>query len=349
MTRLQATAVPRARRIRRIGLALVSVVMLALIVGAVAEAVIRRRVSQEFPVVGRLIDIGGRSIQLDCRGSGSPTVVLEAGLDVLGSLSWASVHDSLATTTRVCAYSRAGILWSDPSDQVFSIATIVTDLRATLENADERTPFVLVGHSIGGLYATEFIRRFGADVVGLVLVDASHPDQVARVEAVTGVAMLPTTGLVSVGVRLSRTGILRMLPPSADPRTAPNLVRSISGAYLPVSLAALASELRGLRTTFDDARAFHDLGDLPLVVLTAAAPTPHSTLQRMGMTTEQGERMRTEWIALQEERSTWSSNGRHVLLQDASHYVQFDRPDAVVRAVREVVGQAGTQTHSTKR
>lgn len=349
MTTLHVSAASIARRIRRLVLGLIGLVALALLVGAGSEAVIRRRVSTEFPVIGRLIDIGGRSIQLDCRGTGSPTVVLEAGLDMLGSLSWASVHDALAATTRVCAYSRAGVLWSDPSDQHFSVAAIVSDLHLTLESAGERAPFVLVAHSIGGLYATEFTRRFGADVAGLVLVDASHPDQVARLEAVTDVGMLPAIGTVSVGARIARTGMLRLLPPSVDPRTAPALVRTIADKYLPVSLTAFASELRGLQTTFSEARVFRALGDIPLVVLTAGAPTPRETLQLMEMTADQGERMRLEWIAMQEDRVMWSSSGRHVLLEDATHYVQFDRPDAVVRAVREVVVQAGIQTHSTKR
>jgi pimeloyl-ACP methyl ester carboxylesterase len=333
--------------IRRITLGLAGLVVLALIVGAASEQVIRRRVSTKFPAAGRLIEIGGRSIQLDCRGTGSPTVVLEAGLDVLGSLSWATVHDSLAAMTRTCAYSRAGILWSGRSDRPFSVNAAVADLRLTLDKAGERAPFLMVGHSIGGLYATAFTRRFRADVAGLVLVDASHPDQIARLEASTGVTMLPPSRPLSVAARLAGTGILRFLPESADPSTAPVAVRSNASAHLPTSVAALASETRGLHATFAETRSFRALGDLPLVVLTAGAPTPPAALQQMGMSRAQGERMRTEWIAMQMERSTWTSHGRHVLLPDASHYVQFDRPDAVVSAVREIIGQV--QTRSTGR
>jgi len=320
------------------GLALL--LALVVIAGIGSEAIARRRVAREFPAAGRLVDIGGRSIQLDCRGSGAPTVVLEGGLDILGALTWASVHDSLAASTRVCAYSRAGILWSDRSGRPSSVAAVVADLRLTLEKAGERAPFVLVAHSIGGLHATAFTERYARDVAGLVFVDASHPDQVVRLEAATGVAMLPSSTVASVGALLARTGILRLLPASADPGAAPAFVRSIADAHLPNSIAALASELRGLTSTFDDTRAFRAFGDLPLVVLTAGAPTPSEVLTMMGMTAEQGERMRAEWIAMQQERSQWSSRGRHVLVPDASHYVQFDRPDAVVQAVREVVGQA---------
>jgi pimeloyl-ACP methyl ester carboxylesterase len=331
------------RWIRRSLLAVATLVALALIAGAVSEAVIRRRVAREFPVAGRLIDIGGRSIQLDCRGAGSPTVVLESGLDVFGSLAWASVHDSLAATTRTCAYSRAGILWSDPSDRPFSVSSVVADLRLTLERAGETAPFVLVAHSIGGLYATEFAKRFRGEVAGLVLVDASHPDQLERLEAVTGVSMLPSSGPPTVGAILARTGLLRLLPASAEPATAPVTVHRAANAHFPVSLAALAAEVRGLPATFADAGEARAFGDLPLVALTAGAPASSATLALMGMSDAQEKRMRNEWIAMQEERAAWSSAGRHVVIGDATHYVQFDRPAVLVKEVREMVQFTHTQ------
>lgn len=331
---------------RRAALGLAGLVVLLIGAGVISEAVIRWRVAARHPVAGRLVDIGGRRMQIDCRGNGSPTVVLEAGLDLLGSLSWASVHDSLAATTRTCAYSRAGILWSDRSDRPFSIAAVVADLQVTLDVAGERAPFVLVGHSIGGLYATEFVRRSGADVAGIVLVDASHPDQVARLEAVTGVAMLPSSGPAAIGARLARSGLLRLLPTMTEPATAPAEVLQLVEARLPISLAALVAELEGLPSTFDGSRDFRAFGSLPLAVLTAgAAPSP-STIAQMGIDAAQEARMRAEWIAMQGERATWSTGGRHEVVEDATHYVQFDRPDAVVRAVRGVVGEVQAKANA---
>jgi len=105
-----------------------------------------------FPLQGKLVDIGGRRIQLDCRGTGSPIVIFESGLDINGSLSWSAVHDEIAKTTRACAYSRAGIMWSDPKDGPQNAKTIAEDLHAALAAAGEKPPFVLVGHSLGGPY-----------------------------------------------------------------------------------------------------------------------------------------------------------------------------------------------------
>jgi len=96
--------------LRRISVGIVALVVLAVGGGATYEALARADAARRFPPPGRLVDIGGRRIQLDCRGAGSPVVVFESGLDSLGSLSWAAVHDGVAGFTRACAYSRAGLM-----------------------------------------------------------------------------------------------------------------------------------------------------------------------------------------------------------------------------------------------
>src|SRR5215213_7765967 len=111
------------RWVKRAAIGLACLTAIAVGSGAGFEAAMRGRTARGYPAPGRLVDIRGRRLQLDCRGRGSPTVVLEAGLDHLGSLSWAAVHDSIARTTRVCAYSRAGIMWSDPSPEAFDLTS----------------------------------------------------------------------------------------------------------------------------------------------------------------------------------------------------------------------------------
>jgi pimeloyl-ACP methyl ester carboxylesterase len=124
--------------------------------------------------VGRQVDIGSRSLYLDCRGSGSPTVVLEAGMGG-GAAGWGSVLPSIAERTRVCAYDRAGLGRSEPRGR-HSAADVAMDLKALLDAAGERPPFLVVGHSLGGVYGRIFADRQQDDVVGIVLVDAFNPD-----------------------------------------------------------------------------------------------------------------------------------------------------------------------------
>src|SRR4051812_18895162 len=193
----------------RIALVLVAIVALVIIVGAGYEALGRRAAARDFPPPGKLVDIGGRKIQLDCRGTGTPTVVFESGLDMNGSLSWYGVHDSIARTTRACAYSRAGVMWSDPTPGAQTGKDVAFDLHAVLERAGERAPYVIVAHSLGGPYAMIYTKYFGADVAGLVFVDASHPDQVARNKTVTSWTLVDAMKPARMASHLARLGLVR--------------------------------------------------------------------------------------------------------------------------------------------
>ena len=322
---------------KRIAIGLGALVVLAIVFGSVTEVILRARAARKYPAPGRLVDIGGRRIQLDCRGTASPTVVLESGLDNLGSVSWALVHDSIATTTRTCAYSRAGIMWSDAASGAFDSKRVAEDLHSALTKAGERPPFVVVGHSLGGPYALNFTGLYPTDVAGLVFVDASHPDQLERLRKATGKSMEAPTGMLSAVAALSWTGIVRLVPDGGPSKLPPTAVAA-AGAYTSTSLGPTLDELKGLAATFQSAGQYRQLGDRPLVVLTAMAPMPANVLKGVGMTREQGERMQAAWKALHDEEAAWSTHSRHELVPDATHYIQLDRPDVVIKAVREVVG-----------
>jgi pimeloyl-ACP methyl ester carboxylesterase len=134
----------------------------------------RHRLAAPYVAQGQRVDIGPRSLYLDCRGSGSPTVVLEAGSGS-DSGTWSAVHDELATTTRTCAYDRTGRGRSDSRPR-HTLAEAAADLRAVLAAAREPGPFVLVGHSLGGAFGRVFAATYRDEAAGLVLVDAFNPD-----------------------------------------------------------------------------------------------------------------------------------------------------------------------------
>jgi pimeloyl-ACP methyl ester carboxylesterase len=327
-----------SRWLKRIALGIAALVAIVLLSGASYEQVMRRRARGAHPAPGRLVDVGsGRRIQIDCRGTGSPTVVLESGLDNFGALSWIAVHDSIATTTRVCAYSRAGIMWSDPSGAPFDTASLTRDLHTALGASGERAPYVMVGHSIGGPYVLAFTHAYPSEVRGLVFVDASHPDQFARFRDVTGKWLAPPPGEVKLGAALAWTGLVRLLPAGATPASWPAELGTIAPSFLPVSVSGLAKETEAVPATLAAAGAIRELGDRPLVVLTSGREQPQADLQAMGITREQGMRVRETVRALHDDQASWSRNGRHELVPDASHYIQLDRPDVVIRAVRLVV------------
>lgn len=134
----------------------------------------RHHLAPPYDARGTRIDIGRRSLYIDCRGEGVPTVVLEAGSGA-DSSTWSAVIDALASTTRTCAYDRAGRARSDPA-QPYTLSRAAADLRALLSAAGEEPPFVLAGHSLGGAFVRVFAAENRDEVVGLVLVDAFDPD-----------------------------------------------------------------------------------------------------------------------------------------------------------------------------
>jgi pimeloyl-ACP methyl ester carboxylesterase len=327
------------RWIKRLAVTVLCLLAIAVVLGASFEAVMRYHAETDYPAPGRLVDIGGRRLQIDCRGSGAPTVVLESGLDNLGSLSWAAVHDSIARTTRVCAYSRAGVMWSDPVPAPFDARRVAQDLHAVLTAHGEMAPWVMVGHSLGGPYVMLFTSRYDEEVAALVLVDASHPAQLAHFREAMGKSMQPATGAMAIGSTLAWTGIVRLASRDAAPSTWPTIADVVPRAYLPTSLEALRQEADAVAATLDAANRATHLGARPLVVLTATNKKSPAILAAEGITRAQGDRMQAVWDTLQADEATWSTAGRQQRVPNASHYIQFDQPDVVIAAVRDVVAR----------
>jgi pimeloyl-ACP methyl ester carboxylesterase len=174
--------VPGRRRLPRVvtfGAAIGVGLLLALVIdiarsGGPGGWLTRHRIPAPYVAAGERIGVGGRSLYLDCRGRGTPTVILEAGSGS-DSGTWTAVHDELATTTRTCAYDRAGRGRSDPTERR-TLSHAAAELRALLSTAGEEPPFLLVGHSLGGAFGRVFADENRDEVAGVVMVDTFDPD-----------------------------------------------------------------------------------------------------------------------------------------------------------------------------
>jgi len=323
------------KRILKTGsIAIGACLALLLAIGMVWEQVERRKVAARYPAPGRLVDIGGRRIQIECRGTGSPTVVFETGLDYYGSLAWAKVYDRVAEFTRTCAYSRAGIVWSDDKPGPHDGLGIAHDLHATLAAAGEKGPFVMAGLSMGGPCITIYTGLYGDQVAGLVYVDSSHPDQLQRFETALGKQSSDKAFIQSLGGMVGWTGIPRLVASRARGSkamsTVPPKTKEIALAYFATSLAAMSAERDALPETFREAGAYRNLGARPVVVLTHGQPDDE-------MSPSEAEKWEQIWLGLQKDVATWSSHGTQRTIADSRHYIPNDDPDAVIAAVREVV------------
>lgn len=250
------------------------------------------------PEAGRSYDVGGHRLYLRCQGTGSPTVVLSSGFGERSS-AWAWIAPAVAADARVCAYDRAGQGRSGPAGPQDGIA-VAADLHALLAAAGEPGPYLLAGHSTGGVYAMTFATRYPGETAGLVLLDSASPEQFA-LPSYPGVysAWRRVSGVLPP---LARLGAARLTFGTAFgglPASARDDERSFASDAR--DKAAERQEWAQLPAAFDQARALHDLGAKPLVVLTA------------------GSGAQAGWFAAQDRLAALSANAAHRTLTDASH------------------------------
>ncbi len=272
----------------RIGVAFTASLILLAGVGAAYEKIGASRDARRFPQRGRLVQAGSVKLNLDCGGRGSPTVILETDTGI-PALGWIKVQPEVARFTRVCSYDRAGYGWSEPGPEPRTSVQIAHELKALLDSASEKGPYVLVGHLAGGFDFRVFTGLYPTDVVGMVLVDANHEDEEERFAELlppdkkAALKAQSTTSdehqerrerfLVSLLVHLGiqRLGMGPAWAVPSVPHHAPHdLVEEFS--YLEGQMKARdaeTAEQRAYSHSALQARAAGKLGDRPLIVLTA--------------------------------------------------------------------------------
>lgn len=317
-------------------LLLVSILLIGLFI---YERWSRTYLARLYQPPGQLVDIGGRKLHLHCVGDGEVTVVLEDGLTSSGSLFWGKVQPDVGKFTRVCAYDRAGIMWSESSSQPPTSEQIAQDLHTALEQASINPPYVLVGLSIGGIYTRVFAELYPEEVIGMVLVDSSHPEQEERFPPAP-VNLNPPPIILWLNRQLAASGVLRLLnnlPKANAKRIPPEMLPQLK-AFNPQSMPAVLAERQLVPANLRRAQQMLSLGDCPLVVLTAAKPKNLDEYPP-GFTEEYLQQEAAVWQELQVELATLSSKSRHVISTDSGHLMYFDRPELIIDAIRDVLNE----------
>jgi pimeloyl-ACP methyl ester carboxylesterase len=306
--------------------------------GAIYQAVATAIDQRTYPPPGQLVDVGGYRLHIQCAGTGSPTVILDAAADMM-SADWGWIQPAVAQHTRVCAYDRAGMGWSDPGPLPRDAQHISAELHTLLTKAKLTGPYVLVGHSAGGLYVRMYAAQYPDDVVGMVLVDPGHPDMNTRIPALQA-KNAEDARLVSTLSILSYFGVPRLLGiGNANTQGLPAQQRAEASAatVTPQHWATVGALIEATPATYDEVRGTGGLGDRPLIVistttawLTAGAPADDARRILNDLHTELG---------------ALSSESRHDLVAGATHgslVHNREHAQATIDAILQVVEAART-------
>ncbi len=306
----------------------VLVVLATASVGAVAGNIAVAHDRATYPAAGKLYEVDGHRLHIDCHGTGSPTVVLSNSLGGT-SADWARVIDAISPTARTCAYDRAGQGWSQEAASPRDGVQSATELHALLGKAGEHGPYVLAGYSTGGTYAMTYAARYPGEVAGMVLLDSSSPEQFARMRSFPSQyqMMRRLYGPLST---LSRTGLGKLLP-GASPLPEKDAARVDAVTSAAKSFRNQRDEVSMIPEVFSQAQALTSLGGRPLAVLTTTESAEHT----------QG------WPAAQDALAALSTNSVHRSV-DSTHVALVGGTSssrAVVRAIADVVASVRTHGH----
>ena len=298
-----------------------------------------------------MIDVGGRRLHLIDKGATGPAVIFESGISAT-CLNWTQVRSRVEGFARVCTYDRAWLGWSDPAPGPRTTSTILDDLHALLEAARIPKPYILVGHSFGGMLVCAYAAKYPpGDVAGLVLVDPLPAREWLNISPAHARMLRLGVKLSRRGAVLARIGVVRAalaLLMSGGRRVPQWIARLSSGRgesvisrlvgevrkmppetwpmvrahwCLPKSFYGMAAYLESLPASAAQADALDKPAKIPVIVLSAGNATPQQLEER-------------------EALSRRSPRGRHIIARKSGHWIQLDEPELVVEAIREMIGFA---------
>lgn len=328
--------------IRCLGILMAVVVSLGLMLW-VNQKVALRNARNNYPAPGKLIEVDGHKMHLLCSGSKrmptDPTIIIDAG-NASYSLDWRGIQRSLESNYHVCTYDRSGYGWSEPSPSPRDADHSVNELHSLLQVAEEMPPYVLVGHSLGGLHMQLFATRYVSEVAGLILVES--PGAAVQNDPYRQY----TIGSQRTMLFLTDSGLLRVLAPlmggDSLPAGASNLTEYEQDAYLqflldPQHYQTALAENENIFTSAKQLEAAltgeHPLGDMPLIILTSGqmdVPEGGNPFRTKRSPVE------PQALAQQAALIDLSTRGKQQVVLHSGHLMQHDAPDAIISAVQEL-------------
>ena len=310
---------------------LLILVVVVLIVGMIYEQYSRYSAKKNFVDNGTYVKVDGHKMHYVKRGEGTPTVVFESGLDFSGHMSWYKVQEEVSKFATTISYDRAGILRSEKSTKPRTCENIADELHILLENIKAKKPYVLVVHSLGGLIARCYAKKYADTLSGIVFVDASHPEQLERapesIKAKMKSAGLPADWVIflSYHTGLTRLSINSMLDVVLKDEKDKKILKAEINAYLIESNNGAIEEAKMLEQMTKASKGVN-FGDIPFTILSA---------NREGK--NEDERVLSKFFGELQKESVNLSTKSKLVIVESGHFIQLEKPEVVIDAIRNIV------------
>lgn len=298
------------------------------------EAIASKQAAKDYPSPGQMVDVGGYDLHLVKSGSGSQTIVFEAGSGET-SLSWRDIPDKLAQYATVVTYDRAGYAWSEKATHERTGDQIVHELYSALKQENIPGPYLMVGHSLGGMYARLFAQTYPDEVMGLVLVDARPEDDARDTQAILEAESFTGNPPASTLKLLKQSGILRLFQ---DTLLEGLVAEEDRGQFINViatpSYFETKEEEAELAYTTEDAIRGQRLGALPVRIIARGLPQDYA---QVGISETAGRKLEEIWQSGQRKMLDISTDSRLIVAEKSGHMVIHDQPELVVDTILDVL------------
>lgn len=317
--------------IKKLFIGFVFSIIFIVVAGFIYEQTSRLVAESKFSPEGEFTEVRDHKLHYVKKGTGSPTVVFDAGAGD-GIFSWSKVQNKVSKYASTISYDRAGIMWSERGNNPKNSKQISTDLHELLIKSKAQKPYIIVAHSLSGLTLRSFISDYNEDILGVVFVDVSHPDQINRFPKETGLFFDKTPAwLINFA---NAIGIVRLFFIPTYPNTDKNDPINIQLKALgPKSISAAVEVLQSFKSITNEAAKISTFGNIPLTIITGASPERYKYLKNSILEKQ----FNNIWSELQKDLLKLSSDSKQILAKKSGHIVQMEEPEIVIESIYEMV------------
>ena len=316
------------RIFKKVSIGILFLLSFLVIIGIAYEQICRSNSENKFHPDGEFVDLGDHNLHYLKSGKGSPTVVFESGLDPGGHLPWFKVQNEISKYTTTISYDRAGVLWSERGNNPKTGQAMAEELSDLLIKTKCPKPYIIVGHSLAGLFLRNFIIQNQADISGVIFIDVSHPEQNDRKsEELKSLSKVPSPMRLKV---TNTTGLIRLFYKNYYPNTAKNdSINRIVYAMFYGGLSAFIDEQNSMEYLLDESEQINSFGSIPLKIITGTSPDRYNEISNPGLRKEFFQLK----MDLQKDLLNLSTNSEQIFAAESGHYVQLEQPEIVINAI----------------